>query len=113
MRSFVLLISIIISMLFLISCSTGFHGTFTPNTHINEEHADAVLLGPVTGKSCQLRVFYIIPSGPAASTDEAIQSAKEQYEGTKYLIDVSIDDRVEWKFGYSIQCIIVDATAYQ
>jgi hypothetical protein len=50
---------------------------------------------------------------PAPSTNEAVESAKSQYEGTKYISDVSIDDRIEWKIGYSIQCITVEGTAHK
>ena len=45
--------------------------------------------------------------------EKAIQSAKDQYEGTKYLTDVSIDDRTEWEIGYSRQCITVEGIAHR
>lgn len=49
----------------------------------------------------------------APSTAEAIQAAKDQYEGTKFLTDISIDDRTEWEIGYSIQCITVEGLAHR
>jgi len=101
-------------LLLLVGCNTGFHGSFAPNTYIyKEDGINSELMGPVTGQSCQTQVLYLFPLGPAPSTDEAVQSAKDQYKGTKYLTDVSIDDRVKWEFGYSIQCITVEAMAHR
>ena len=57
--------------------------------------------------------LYLFPLGKAPSTAEAKQAAREQYEGTKFLTDISIDDRTEWYFGYSIECIAAEATAYR
>jgi hypothetical protein len=61
----------------------------------------------------RVKILYLFPLGPAPSTDEAIKSAKDQYEGTKYLTDVSIDDRIKWEIGYSVQSITVDAMAHR
>lgn len=102
------------ALLLLVGCNTGFHGSFIPNTYIyNENGVTSELIGPATGQSCQTRVLYLLPLGPAPSTDEAVRSAKDQYEGTKYLTDVSIDDRTKWEFGYSIQCITIEAMAHR
>lgn len=108
-------IYIIISVLLLLTaCSTGYHGSFVPSTYIGSEDGNnSEQIGPVKGKSCQTRVLYLFPVGPAPSTEEAIRSAKEQYKDTKYLTDISIDDRTEWSIGYSRQCITVEATAYR
>ena len=101
-------------LLLLVGCNTGFHGSYVPNTYIyKEDGINSELMGPVTGQSCQTQVLYLFPLGPAPSTDEAVRSAKDQYEGTKYLTDVSIDDRTKWEFGYSIQCITVEAIAHR
>jgi hypothetical protein len=59
------------------------------------------------------KVLYLFPVGPGPSTAEAIKSAREKYADTKFLTDVSIDDRTEWAFGYSVECITVEATAYR
>ena len=102
------------ALLLLVGCNTGFHGSFIPNTYINKEDVvNSELIDPVTGQSCQTKVLYLFPLGPAPSTDDAVQSSKDQYEGTKYLTNVSIDDRVKWQFGYSIQCITVEAMAHR
>jgi hypothetical protein len=99
---------------FLTACSTGYHGSFIPSTYIGiKEGADSREIGRVMGKSCQTRALYLFPYGPAPSTAEAIQSAKDQYEGTKYLTDVSIDERTEWNIGYSRQCVIVEGSAHR
>lgn len=105
--------SSLLALLLLAGCNTAFHGSFATNTYIYEEDdVNIELIGPVKGQSCQTKVLYIFPLGPAPSTAEAIQSAKDQLEGTKYLTDVSIDDRVKWEFGYSVQCITVEAKAH-
>ena len=105
---------ILSTLLLLAGCNTGFHGSFASNTYIPAEYSgNSDRIGPVTGQSCQTKVLYLFPLGPAPSTDEAIQSAKDQYEGTTYLTDVSIDDRINWEFGYSVQCITVDAMAHR
>ena len=114
MLRFNLLYLSIFAFLLLVGCNTGFHGSFVQNTYIYEEDGiNSELIGPVTGQSCQTKVLYLFPLGPAPSTDEAVQFAKDQYEGTKYLTDVSIDDRVKWEIGYSIQCITVEAMAHR
>lgn len=102
------------AILLLSACSTAFHGSFVPSTYVSsEDGTNFGQAGPVKGQSCQIKVLYLFPIGSATSTAEAIQSAREQYEGTKYLTDISIDDRTEWAFGYSIQCITIEATAYR
>jgi hypothetical protein len=105
----------LLSALFLLAgCNTGFHGSFATNTYIYEnDDVKFKPIGPVKGQSCQTKFLYIFPLGSSPSTEEAIQSAKDQFEGTKYLTDVSIDDRVKWEFGYSIQCIVVEAIAHR
>ena len=111
----VIILYLSLSALFLLSgCNTGFHGSFATNTYIYEnDDVKFELIGPVKGQSCQTKLLYIFPLGSAPSTDEAIQSAKDQFEGIKYLTDVSIDDRVKWEFGYSEQCILVEAMAHR
>lgn len=102
------------AVFFLTACTTGFHGSFAPNTYTGGENNENSEEGiPVKGQSCQTRVLYVFPSGEAPSTAEAIQAAKDQHEGTKFLTDISIDDRTEWEIGYSIQCITVEGLAHR
>jgi hypothetical protein len=49
----------------------------------------------------------------APTTAGAISNAKANIEGTKYLADMSIDNRTSWKIGYSKQIIRVEASAYK
>jgi hypothetical protein len=51
--------------------------------------------------------------GDQATTDAAISEAKKVFKDTKFIADISIDDETLWKFGYSVQCIVVRATAYR
>ena len=114
MKGATLLCSVIFLLIFLTACSTGFHGSFIPNTHIAKKEGEKIRQKDrVQGKNCQTKVLYMLPYGPPPSTYEAIQSAKGRFKDTKYLTDVSIDDRVEWEFGYSRQCITVEGTAYR
>ena len=102
------------ALLLLMGCNTGFHGSFAPNTYFsNDDYGESQIIGTVEGLSCQTRVLYIFPLGSAPSTAEAIQAAKNQYEDTKFLTDISIDDRTKWEVGYSIQCITVEGIAHQ
>lgn len=103
---------LLILFLILIGCSTAKHGSFITKTYTYNKN-DTKEIGPVKGVSRQTMVFYVLPIGPAPSTNEAIQSAKNQYPGTKYISDISIDDRVEWEFGYSIQSITVEGIAHK
>ena len=99
---------------FLTACTTGYHGSFAPSTYTgSEDGANFGQISRVKGQSCQTRVLYLFPTGLPPSTAEAIQSAKDQYEGTKYLTDISIDDRTEWRIGYSEQCITVEGIAHR
>ena len=114
MRSPKILYFAISAFFFLTSCTTGFHGSFAPSTFIgSEDDANSEQIGWVKGQSCQTRVLYVFPTGLPPSTAEAIQSAKDQYKGTKYPTDVSIDDRTEWEIGYSRQCITVEGIAHR
>jgi len=69
-------------------------------------------LGAVEGKSCQTSALYLIPYADSAATSAAIEDAKKQREGTILLADLAIDDKRWLEFGYSVQCILVSATAY-
>jgi len=115
MRCSKIIYFILILFPLLTGCSTAKHGSFTTSTYIqNKDKQDNIEeLGPVRGTSCQTKLFYYLPMGSAPSTNEAMEDAKNQYEGTKYISDISIDDRVIWKIGYSIQCISVEGTAHK
>jgi hypothetical protein len=114
MRSPIIKYFAISAFFFLTACTTGFHGSFAPSTYIgSEDGVNSEQIRRVKGQSCQTRVLYLFPTGLPPSTAEAIQSAKGQYEGTKYLTDVSIDDRTEWEIGYSRQCITVEGIAHR
>lgn len=69
--------------LLLSACATADHGTFVPNTYRgNYSEEGRRPLGPVRARSCQTRVLYVFPSGPGASTQEALSRAMGQYDGT-------------------------------
>jgi len=103
----------IVMLLQLTACSTAFHGSFVANTYIGENaKKNTPAKGLARGVSCQTRVLYLFPTGDPPSTQEAIQLAKKQYEGTEYLADVTVENRTEWAFGYLRQCTTVIGTAY-
>lgn len=104
----------IVILFLLYSCATSNHGTFVSSTFLGEDRGTVnTELGKVTGVSKQEWFLYIFPIGKAPSTDEAISNAKAKIKGTKYLTDISIDNRTYWKFGYSVQVIEVKAAAYK
>lgn len=114
MRSLKISYFILPVFIFLGACYTGHHGSFVPSTYVDsKDDSDSTQIYPVKGQSCQTLILYLFPAGSPPSTGEAIQSAKDQHEGTKYLTDISIDDRTKWEFGYSLQCIIVEGTAHR
>ncbi|WP_299792616.1 hypothetical protein [uncultured Shewanella sp.] len=84
--------------------------TFVANDGLEER--GLTNLGPVEGRSCQTAALYFIPQGESTSTKAAIEDAKKQRAGTLFLSDVSIDDKLWLEVGYSVQCILVSATAY-
>ena len=97
----------------LTACTTGFHGSYAASTYLGKDvDKNLALLGPVRGDSCQTQALYLIPYGAPPSTFDALEAAKQTYEGTKYLVDVSFDDRRIWKFLYARQCIFVQGMAY-
>ena len=102
----------LIILAILSSCATSNHGSFVPSTHkhINDETVSKNCQ-KVIGESKQTWFLYIIPIGNAPSTDEAISDAKSKINDTKYLTDLSIDDRTYWKIGYSEQVIETRANA--
>lgn len=105
-------ILILIFCLFVSGCSTGFHGTFISNTYIDKQSGvEGEVIGNVIGESTQTYFLYLFPMGASPSTDIAINDAKQKIKGTKYLSDVSIDDRMIWGIGYRKQIIKVEAEA--
>jgi len=106
---------IAICLLILINgCSTSLHGAFVATSYAGEfKHTAPEKLGPVEGRSCQTMFLYIFPQGNSPVTDEAIVNTKKAYEDTRFIADISIDDETNWKFGYSIRCVVVRATAYR
>ena len=99
-------------MLFLSGCATGLHGNYVPHTYIDKgANTKSEFIGKVSGVSSQTWFLYVFPIGDSPSTNKAIHNAKNKVKGTKYLSDVSIDDRIIWKFGYRKQIIEVDAEA--
>ncbi len=67
--------------------------------------------GEVTGESCQTSILYLLPSGEQVATKEAISNAFAQIPNTIQLANISIDDQLKIGVGYSVQCIVVSATA--
>ncbi len=107
--------SLILSLTIIISgCATANHGTFIPNTYIDKNtNVEGEYIGVALGESTQTWFLYVFPMGEAPSTNNAINNAKQHILGTKYLSDVSIDDRVIWKIGYRTQSIKVEGNAYK
>jgi len=107
---------LVVAPIFLLTgCNLANHGSFVTQTFSSTDWAEEqtlTRLGPVEGKSCQTAALYFIPQGDSTSTNAAIADAKGQRAGTLLLADVSIDDKLWLEFGYSVQCILVSATAY-
>ena len=94
-------------------CTSSLHGSYAPISYVSDDTVRRPEpLGQVRGESCQTKLLYFFPMGSGVSTSEAIRAAKEQLEGTSYIAEISIDDRMNWGLGYSEQCITVDAIAY-
>lgn len=105
-------IAILAFCLLVSGCATGLHGTYIPNSYIDKNaNIKGERLGKVTGISSQTWILYLFPMSDSPSTSNAINDAKQKVKGTKYLSDVSIDDRVIWSVGYRKQTIKVDAEA--
>jgi hypothetical protein len=103
-----------IALIIFIGCTSANHGTFVSSTYLETNNKKGnKLIGEVVGESRQTWFLYIIPIGEAPSTNNAIQDAMSKNAGTKYLTDLSIDDRTHWKVGYSVQIIRVEAKAYK
>lgn len=110
-RKYFILTTVI--LLLLSGCATSHHGNFITSSFNGTDKKDVQVLGKVTGESKQKWLLYVFPTGKAPSTEEAINNAKAKIAGTKFLTDISIDDRTYWKFGYSVQVIEVKATAHK
>lgn len=102
-----------IVLLLLSSCATSHHGNFIASSYVTADKTGGEFLGTVTGESEQHWFLYIFPVGKAPSTDEAMKSAMSKIEGTRFLTDISIDDRTYWQFGYRVQVIEVNANAHK
>ena len=96
------------------ACSTSLHGSFVATSHASlDDLKSASKLGSVEGRICQTQPLYVLAVGEQATTEAAIADAKKVYGDAKFIADISIDDETVWKFGYSVQCIVVRATAFQ
>ncbi len=106
-------IAIIVFSVLVSACTVGLHGSFVDQSYIpGDQKEPGVLLGKVHGKSCQKSILYLFPRGEEVATDEAVQDALRQREGTDYLVDISIDNTRYFGIGYSVSCMEVDAEAY-
>lgn len=107
----------LLTVLVLSGCSSARHGTFVSSTFKDSAENGKLpadqFLGEVIGESSQTFLLYIFPLGEPPSTNAAITNAKSQYQDTRFLADVSIDDRIYWGLGYSKQIIQVEAKAYR
>jgi len=107
----------LLALLVLTGCSSAGHGTFVASTFTDSaetgKSAANEFLGEVISESSQTFLFYIFPLGEPPSTNAAILNAKSRYQDTRFLADVSIDDRIYWGLGYSKKTIQVDAKAYK
>lgn len=107
-------IAYVAAILLLSSCATSNHGSFASSTYIDPITKPVYQeVGTVIGASKQTWFLYVFPIGESPSTAEAISDAKSKIFGTRFLTDITIDDRTYWKFGYSEQVIEVKATAYK
>jgi hypothetical protein len=101
-------------LLLLSACTTANHGSFTASTFAEPAQiVEGKPVGRVTGESSQTYFLYAFPMGKSPSTSDAVSDAKSKIAGTKFLTDVSIDDKTYWGFGYRKQVIEVEATAYK
>ena len=113
-RFFLGLLTLSLALASIAGCSTALHGSFVTSSYAGDPQGrEAELLGPVEGKSCQTQPLYLLAAGEQATTDSAIEQAKAVYPDSSFITDISIDDETEWLFGYSVQCIVVRATAYR
>ena len=103
-----------IATLWLAGCTTATHGNFVTSTYMEPQGAPVGdFLGKVAGESSQTWALYLFPMGDPPSTQDAIEDAKAQLAGTRYLTDMAIDNRSIVKFGYSLRVIKVEANAYR
>ena len=94
--------------------STSQHGSFVVKSYQGGlEQGVVAELGSVEERSCQTRFLYIFPRGDSPTTDEAIANARNMHHGTRFIANISIDDKTRWGFGYAVMCIVVRGTAYR
>jgi hypothetical protein len=70
----------------------------------------AILLW-LSGCTSSLHGTFVPQSFAGGATTPA--TARSKQERTTFLADISIDDETRWLIGYSAQCIVVRATAYE
>jgi hypothetical protein len=103
----------LVAVAVLAGCSTGNLGTFSETTFFDPGQSTNIReLGPVQGESCQTMVLYVFPHDAPPSTQDAMQKALSQNNGTVFLANVSVERRQHWHIGYSRVCTLVMGTAY-
>jgi hypothetical protein len=94
-------------------CSTGERWSFAQSTYFDTKaYVSPRRLGPVRAESCQTNILYLFPSGEAATASKAIAEARVQREGTVFLADMTVEKITKIRFLYSVECVVVTATAY-
>ena len=97
----------------LVGCSTGERWSFSQRTYFDTNaYVNPRKLGSVRAESCQTNVLYLFPYGKAATATKAIAEARVQRQGTVFLADMAVEKVTKVRFLYSIECVVVTATAY-
>ena len=105
--------SALLLIVLLASCSTGDHWSYSRRTYYDTNaYANPKKLGTVQAESCQTNILYLFPSGKAANATDAIAEARVQRADTVFLADLTVEKVTRWRFLYSIECVVVTATAY-
>ena len=108
MRKYALLLVVL-----LVGCSTGERWSYSQRTYFDtNEYVNPRALGPVRAEDCQTNILYLFPSGKAATATRAIEQARVQRKDTVFLADMTVEKVTRWRFLYSVECIVVTATAY-
>ncbi len=98
----------------LAGCQSGGPASFAPYSYsAPDQHVDSESLGAASGISCQRYWLYLLPAGEPPSTQVALERALDSRAGTGFLVNMTVETRLDVRFGYMDECILVQGEAHR
>lgn len=96
----------------LAGCQSGGPASFAAHSYSGPlQRVDSESLGAASGMSCQRYWIYLLPAGEPPSTQVALERAMASRADTEFLVNMTVETRLDVQAGYMDQCILVEGEA--